>query len=97
VIRKCAAGGATAAFLVLVFALLDLQFLVPYRDVIWHDYIGWICLSLGLIFVNVTFLSYTILRAFSMKTTGRKLEHMDRGLRTDGSVMQELSERLASE
>lgn len=94
--RGCLLAGLTVSILALMYGM-SMDFLLPYRPLLLHNYAVHIATYLGLLCFTVTAVLYSTIRACSMKTTGRKLEHMDRGLRHGGSVMQELSERLENE
>jgi hypothetical protein len=68
-----------ALFLALGFWLLgQLKFLIPYRQVLFHDYATILLLWLAILFVNVFAAVYALERKFFLKDTGRKLSHLDR-------------------
>jgi hypothetical protein len=68
-----------AVFLALGFWLLgQLKFLIPYRQVLFHDYATILLLWLAILFVNVFAAVYALERKFFLKDTGRKLSHLDR-------------------
>lgn len=96
-LRHCMLFGLAVTLGVSAYIAADLQYLLRYKTVILADYWGWIAFAAGLLFANVTTLAFIALRSFGMSSTGRKLEHMDRGLRGDNPVMQELSDRLANQ
>lgn len=93
---QCFWAGLAAAVGALTYGF-RLNFLKPYRALIWHEYAVWIAIFGVLLAFNVTFLLYRVCHEFSMKTTGRKLQHMERGMRQGGSVMEELSEKLEAQ
>lgn len=67
-----------AILLALGFWLLgELKFLVPYRHILMHQYVGAILLWFAVVFVNVFAAVYTLQRKFFLKDTGRKLTHID--------------------
>src|ERR1700745_3234348 len=68
-----------ALLLALGFWLLgQLKFLIPYRQVLFHDYATILLLWLAILFVNVFAAVYALERKFLLKDTGRKLSHLDR-------------------
>jgi hypothetical protein len=68
-----------AILLALGFWLMgELKFLIPYRQVLIHQYARVILLSFGVLFVNLFALLYVIQRKFFLKDTGRKLSHIDK-------------------
>jgi hypothetical protein len=68
-----------ALLLALGFWLLgQLKFLIPYRQVLFHDYATILLLWLAILFVNVFAAVYALERKFFLKDTGRKLSHLDR-------------------
>jgi hypothetical protein len=96
-LQNCMRAGAIVTLAVLLYAAVDLRFLFRYWSVLANDYAAPVGLAALVLFLNVTAISYTLLRSFGMKTTGQKLQHMDAGLNTGESVMPELSERLERE
>jgi hypothetical protein len=74
---------ATLIFLALGFWLArELQFLVPWRSLILHHYLGSIALYCALLFVNLLGLAVSIERRFFLRNTGRKLRHLDQEIHT---------------
>jgi hypothetical protein len=68
-----------ALLLALGFWLLgQLKFLIPYRQVLFHDYATILLLWLAILFVNIFAAVYALERKFLLKDTGRKLSHLDR-------------------
>ena len=68
-----------ALLLALGFWLLgQLKFLIPYRQVLFHDYATILLPWLAILFVNVFAAVYALERKFFLKDTGRKLSHLDR-------------------
>ena len=72
----------TIAFLLaLGFWLLgELKFLVPYRTVLFHQYLTPILAYVAVLSVNLFALLFVINRRFFLKDTGRKLSHLDKQL-----------------
>lgn len=72
----------------LVFFLADrLRFLVPYRQLILHEYSPAILTFFTVLFVNLTALFFSSARKFFLKDTGRKLAHFDRDLNAGRTPM----------
>jgi hypothetical protein len=89
-----------SAMVLLLFAgwlLGELQFLVPYKRLIFGQHLWLIVGAGGVLFLNVFALAYAVTRSLFLKDTGRKLAHVDRQLATADTVAQDLSERLAHE
>ena len=93
-LHQCFVAGILGSVLLVFYAFAQFTFLKPYLWVIWHDYLAAILVVLAMVTGNVTALLYVTLKGFSMKTTGRKLEHLDKGLAGESSVLADLSERL---
>jgi len=67
-----------AILLALGFWLLgELRFLIPYRRVLFHNYLQTLLLWVAILFVNVFAGVYALERKFFLKDTGRKLSHVD--------------------
>jgi hypothetical protein len=82
-------------FIALFLWLLDeCRFLIPYRMLLIHKYGAAILLFSAALFLNVFTAVYLIGRQVFLKDTGRKLLHMDRQLKSGGSISQELSRYL---
>ncbi len=76
-------------------ALLErCQFLTPYRSLLLGPYLGAIGMFTAALFVNLFAFVYLGLRHAFLKDTGRKLAHLDKQLRTDAGVSDDLAERL---
>jgi hypothetical protein len=83
---------ATLIFLTLGFWFMrEVEFLVPWRSLILHDYLQSIALYCALLFANILGIAIWIERKFFLRDTGRKLRHLDQEIHTGES---ELSERL---
>lgn len=86
---------ATLIFLALGFWLArELQFLVPWRGLILHQYLGSIALYCALLFANLLGLAIWIERKFFLRDTGRKLKHFDQEIHSGHS---ELSQEIAAQ
>jgi hypothetical protein len=89
---------AAMVVVLLAFWLLgQLDFLVPYKRLVFGRYLWVIVSAAVLVFLNVFALAYAVTRALFLKDTGRKLAHVDRQLGTADTVARDLSERLAGE
>jgi hypothetical protein len=77
--------------LLLLFPQID--FLLPYRHVLLAHYSVPFAIYTLLLAVNLFALFFVVTRHLFLKDTGRKLEHVEKQLRS-GTVAQELSERL---
>jgi hypothetical protein len=89
---------AAMVLLLLVFWLLGaVEFLAPYKRVIFAQYL-WVIVGAGVvIFVNLFALAYALNRSLFLKDTGRKLAHVERQLGTGDTIARDLSDRLARE
>ncbi len=89
---------AAMLLILLAFWLLgQLEFLAPYKRLIFGHYLWVIVGAAGLVFVHLLALSYLVARRVFLKDTGRKLAHVERQLQTADTVVGDLSERLARE
>jgi hypothetical protein len=80
-------AAAVLVMAVLFFLAGSLRFLVPYRYLILHHYAPAIGVYLGVLFLNMTALVFTLGRRFFLKDTGRKLAHFDRELNAGETPM----------
>jgi hypothetical protein len=68
-----------AILLAISFWLMgELRFLIPYRQILAHQWGAVILLSAVVLFMNVFAAVYAIERKFLLKDTGRKLSHIDK-------------------
>jgi hypothetical protein len=88
---------AMLVVLLLFWLLGELQFLAPYKHVLFPRYLWVVVGSVLVIFLNLFGLIYSLTRSLFLKDTGRKLAHVERQLRTADTVVRDLSERLARE
>jgi len=85
----------TVIFLALGILLLqECQFLIPYRHVLFGKYGSAIAWFGAALFLNLFAAIYTVCRKLFLKDTGRKLAHLEKQLRTGGSLSDELTRRL---
>lgn len=74
---------ATAILLALLFFLMgQLRFLIPWRDLIVHDYLTAIAFYCALLMVNIIAAVVFAQRKFFLKDAGRKLVHFDKQINT---------------
>jgi hypothetical protein len=86
----------TTLFLMVLGLLLlqECQFLVPYRSLLFREYGSVIAMFAAALFLNVFAAVYLVCRKVFLKDTGRKLAHLEKQLRTDRSLSEELADRL---
>jgi hypothetical protein len=86
---------STVIMLALAFYLMqECEFLIPYRQLLFYKYGEAIGLFTLALFVNVFAAVYAASRKLFLKDTGRKLAHLEKQLRSDESISEELSRRL---
>lgn len=89
---------AAMTLLLVVFLVVgELEFLAPYKRLIFRQYLWTLVGALVLLFLNLFGLCYLAGRALFLKETGRKLAHIEKLLKTPDTVVRDLSERLANE
>ena len=90
---------ATAIVLALLFFVMgQLRFLIPWRNLILHNYFRAILLYCGLLMVNTIALVVFLQRKFFLKDAGRKLVHFDKQIHTGQHALSpEFSEMTAPE
>jgi hypothetical protein len=88
---------AMLVILLLFWLLGELQFLAPYKHLIFPRYVWVVVGGVLVVFFNLFGLVYAVTRSLFLKDTGRKLAHVERQLRTPDAVVRDLSERLARE
>ena len=94
-ISTAAFAAALAVFAGFMYLLVDLAFLAPFRELIFHKYLELIgCFALVLM-LNLTAGIYALQRKLGLKDTGRKLQHVERQLRTGSSISDELTGKLS--
>ena len=86
---------AMVLLLVLFVVLGELEFLAPYKRLIFGQYLWTIVGAVVLLYVNLFACFYLAGRALFLKDTGRKLAHVEKLLQTPDTVVRDLSERLA--
>jgi hypothetical protein len=85
----------TILFLALaIFLLQECQFLIPYRHALIHYYGGALLFWGAVLFLNLFAAVYSVVRWLFLKDTGRKLAHLDKQLRSDPGLSDELLRKL---
>ena len=85
----------TVIFMALgLYVMQECQFLIPYRQLLIEKYGRSLALFGGVLFINLFAAVYLLCRKLLLKDTGRKLAHLEKQLRTGGSISEELAERL---
>jgi len=77
-------------------AIMQLDFLLPYKHYLLAEYGQSIMIYLTLLTVNLFVLFFWITRKLLLKDTGRKLVHLEKQLQA-GEVARDLSDRLHME
>jgi hypothetical protein len=77
-----------------LFLMQECQFLIPYRQLLWQEYVIPIAAFAAVVFVNLFAAFYLACRKLFLKDTGEKLAHLEKQLRTGGTISEELSRRL---
>jgi hypothetical protein len=77
-----------------LYLMQECRFLIPYRRVLFSKYGANLAVFAGALFVNLFAAIYIAGRKLFLKDTGRKLAHLEKQLRTGGSISRELAERL---
>jgi hypothetical protein len=97
VIANSAFLAAMVVVLVLFVVLGELEFLAPYKRLIFGQYLWTIVGAVVLLYLNLFACFYLAGRALFLKDTGRKLAHVEKLLQTPDTVVSDLSERLAKD
>ena len=70
-----------AILLAVGFWLLgELKFFIPYKTVLFHEYVTAILVYIATLFLNLFAAAFVLNRKFFLKDTGRKLSHLDKQL-----------------
>jgi hypothetical protein len=89
---------AAMVLMLLVFVLMgELQFLAPYKRLIFSRHLSVLVGSAVVLFLNLFACFYIAGRGLFLKETGRKLAHVEKQLRTGDTIVRDLSERLAQD
>jgi hypothetical protein len=93
-----AAFVATLLFLALgVWLSGELRFLIPWRSLLFHNYLKPILLYCALLFVNILGATVWIERKFFLRDTGRKLRHLDQEIHSGHHQLSQEIQRLFDE
>jgi len=85
---------AITTFLTVAWLAGELSYLAPYKAGIFRHY-GWtISAVIGVLFLNLCALYYSIARWLFLRDAGRKLSHMDRQLGSRDAVLKDLHRDL---
>jgi hypothetical protein len=94
---KNAIVATTVVLMGILIALAGvLDFLSPYKSVLFHQYGGAIAIYFTLLAVNLYAGFFLLTRFLFLKDTGKKLVHLEKQLR-DGSIPHDLGDRLTAE
>ena len=96
-IANCAFLSAMTLLLMLFVVMGELEFLAPYKRLIFGLYLWTVVGSLVLLFLNLFGCFYLVGKALFLKETGRKLAHVEKLLQTPDTIVRDLSERLAKD
>jgi len=77
-----------------LFLMQECTFLIPYRSLLWRRWGDMLVWFSAAFFMNLFTAVYLTCRKLFLKDTGRKLAHLEKQLRTDQSLSEELSRRL---
>ena len=95
------ANSAFLAAMILLIGVLELlselTFLAPFKRLIIGEHLSVILASVVVVFLNLFAAIYWLGRRLWLKDTGRKLEHIERQLRTTDTVVRDLTKRLSTE
>ena len=92
---NCAFLAGLTLLLVAFVSLDELQCLVPYKRLIFEQYLWTVVGGLLVLFFNLFAFFYLTGRALFLKDTGRKLAHIEKLLRTPDTIVRDLSDQLA--
>lgn len=85
----------TVIFMALgLYVMQECQFMIPYRQLLFEKYAQPLALFGALLFINLFAGVYLLCRKLFLKDTGRKLAHLEKQLRTGGSISEELADLL---
>jgi hypothetical protein len=94
VIANSAFLAGLVVFLLVAWVAGELSYLAPYKRALFHAH-GWPLAAVALVlFFNLFGLCYAAARGLFLRETGRKLQHVDRQLGTDDTVLEDLRRRL---
>lgn len=86
---------ATVVMMALFFLVLqETKFLIPYKPLLLHQYASYIYSYAAALFLSLFALMFLFARKLFLKDTGRKLAHIEKQLRSNASVSEDLSHRI---
>ena len=85
---------AITTFLTVAGLAGELSYLEPYKAGIFRHHGGTISVVLGVLFLNLCAVYYSIARWLFLRDAGRKLSHMDRQLGSRDAVLKDLHRDL---
>lgn len=74
--------------------LYECEYLAPLSGEIWTAYGEIILMFSGILLLNLTAGIYLLFRRFSLAETGDKLAHLEKQLRGEGTLSEELTKRI---
>lgn len=80
---------------VVIYLLEEMVFLIPYKGLLIDKYAPAIGIFSGVLLLNLFAGIYHLRVKLFFKTTGRKLSHVDRQLRSGAAISTELAGRLS--
>lgn len=89
-IANAAFLAAVTEFLLLAWLAGELQFLAPYKAVLFRQHGTLLGGVLLILFLNLCALYYTVARWLFLRETGRKLQHLDRQLGSEDTALDDL-------
>lgn len=82
---------ALVIWLTIGFYLMnELSFLAPYRDALWNQYGVYIAGYATALFINIYGAMFLIYWKFLFKDTGKKLEQLEKNLRTEDRLLTQI-------
>ena len=84
-------------FLLVGWVAGEVQFLSPYKRLLFHEHGLLIAAAVFLVFVHLCALYYGVARWLFVRDAGRKLTYLDRQLSTPRAVLEDLSDQLDEE
>jgi hypothetical protein len=84
-------------FLLVGWVAGEVQFLAPYKRLLFHEHGLLIAIGVLLVFVHLCALYYGVARWLFVRDAGRKLTYLDRQLSTPRAVLEDLSDQLDEE
>jgi len=81
----------------LFLAVTELKYLMPFKHDIFHRYGPQIGVFIALVFLNIATGANMILSRIRLKDTGRKMQELEKQVRSGSAVSAELGRRLAEQ